>query len=210
VGGVRNELGWRGRPLAGAIGLRAPVAEHADEEGRLLERFAKGALIAVEIGVAEGASARRLRSVIATDGTLYLVDPHPPGVIGISFTRMIARRAVRSVPRGSAVWVRRRSHGAAADWDQEIDFLFIDGDHSFEGVFQDWNEWSPYVKPGGHVALHDARVAGGSWAGPKDGPARLFESIIAPSGDWDLVGDAVSTVVIQRRRGPAAGGPSAR
>lgn len=36
-----------------------------------------------------------------------------------------------------------------------IDFLFIDGDHSYTGVRTDWLNWAPHVAPGGVVAFHD-------------------------------------------------------
>lgn len=39
--------------------------------------------------------------------------------------------------------------------DGRIDFLFIDGDHSYEGVKQDFEMYSPFVKPGGLIAFHD-------------------------------------------------------
>jgi predicted O-methyltransferase YrrM len=196
---VRTELGWRGRPFAGAIGLRPPIAEHADAEGRLLEQYAEGAHTVVEIGVAEGVSARRLRAVMDRQGTLYLIDPFRPGNVGISFTRMVARRAVGGVRHGRAVWFRKKSYEVAPGWNREIDFLFIDGDHSFEGVSRDWEEWSRHVKPGGRVALHDAVMAKGSWASPADGPARLFENVIARSSEWAVLGSAVSMVVVERR-----------
>ena len=37
----------------------------------------------------------------------------------------------------------------------EIDFLFIDGDHSYEGVKKDWVMYSRFVKRGGLIAFHD-------------------------------------------------------
>lgn len=37
----------------------------------------------------------------------------------------------------------------------EIRLLFIDGDHSYEGVSTDLSHWLPFVKPGGVVCLHD-------------------------------------------------------
>lgn len=40
-------------------------------------------------------------------------------------------------------------------WDREIDVLFIDGDHSYEGVKADFDKWSPFVKSGGTVFFHD-------------------------------------------------------
>jgi predicted O-methyltransferase YrrM len=39
--------------------------------------------------------------------------------------------------------------------DRSVDFLFIDGDHTYEGVKQDWEMYSPLVRPGGLVAFHD-------------------------------------------------------
>jgi len=36
-----------------------------------------------------------------------------------------------------------------------IDFLFIDGDHTYEGVKIDFNMYSSFVKEGGIIAFHD-------------------------------------------------------
>lgn len=36
-----------------------------------------------------------------------------------------------------------------------VDFLFIDGDHSYEGVKQDFEMYAPFVRKGGIIALHD-------------------------------------------------------
>lgn len=39
--------------------------------------------------------------------------------------------------------------------DNEIDFLFIDADHSYEGTKHDFCKYGPYVRRGGIIALHD-------------------------------------------------------
>ncbi len=39
--------------------------------------------------------------------------------------------------------------------DKKIDFLFIDGDHSYEGVKQDFLFYSKYVRKEGIIAFHD-------------------------------------------------------
>lgn len=41
----------------------------------------------------------------------------------------------------------------------KIDFLFIDGDHSYEGVKQDFLDYSPLVKSGGLVCFHDITIS---------------------------------------------------
>ncbi|MDP6541793.1 MAG: class I SAM-dependent methyltransferase, partial [Phycisphaerales bacterium] len=39
--------------------------------------------------------------------------------------------------------------------DELVDFLFIDGDHSEEGVAQDFEMYKKFVRKGGLVAFHD-------------------------------------------------------
>lgn len=38
---------------------------------------------------------------------------------------------------------------------RSIDVLFIDGDHSYEGMLQDYKDYSPLVNKGGIIAIHD-------------------------------------------------------
>jgi cephalosporin hydroxylase len=37
----------------------------------------------------------------------------------------------------------------------KLDFLFIDGDHSYEGVKADFEDYKGFVRPGGLIAFHD-------------------------------------------------------
>jgi len=39
--------------------------------------------------------------------------------------------------------------------EKEIDFLFIDGDHSYNGVKRDYELYSPFVRKGGIIGFHD-------------------------------------------------------
>lgn len=39
--------------------------------------------------------------------------------------------------------------------DRQLDILMIDGDHTLEGVTQDWEMYSPLVKSGGLIIFHD-------------------------------------------------------
>lgn len=58
--------------------------------------------------------------------------------------------------------LRADSHDSAtlayvADWlgGGQIDLLFIDGDHSLEGVNADYEMYAPFVRKGGIIAFHD-------------------------------------------------------
>ena len=39
--------------------------------------------------------------------------------------------------------------------DHKVDFLFIDGDHTYDGVKKDYEMYSPLVRSGGLIAFHD-------------------------------------------------------
>lgn len=41
-----------------------------------------------------------------------------------------------------------------------VDFLFIDGDHSYDGARADFEIYSPLVRPGGIIAFHDINEDG--------------------------------------------------
>lgn len=41
--------------------------------------------------------------------------------------------------------------------EESLDFLFIDGDHSYDGVKADHRNYSKLVKPGGLIAFHDIK-----------------------------------------------------
>jgi len=41
------------------------------------------------------------------------------------------------------------------EWDKKIDILFIDGDHSYNGVKADYQRYEPFVKDGGLILMHD-------------------------------------------------------
>jgi hypothetical protein len=98
---------------------------------------------------------------MSPDGVLYAVDPYPAGRLGVSFPSRIAHTEVARVKNGAVRWVRQTGEAAAkrlgAELAERVEFVFIDGDHSFEAVREDWEGWSPLVALGGVVALHDSR-----------------------------------------------------
>lgn len=46
-------------------------------------------------------------------------------------------------------------HVKTRDFREPIDFLFIDGDHTYEGVKKDFQMYSEFVKENGLIAFHD-------------------------------------------------------
>jgi predicted O-methyltransferase YrrM len=64
-------------------------------------------------------------------------------------------------PSAEMQFIRADSHAAdtqeevAAAVDGGVDLLFIDGDHTYEGVKQDFEMYRQFVADGGLIALHD-------------------------------------------------------
>ena len=44
--------------------------------------------------------------------------------------------------------------------DNKVDFIYIDGDHNYEGVKKDFEMYSPLVRKGGIIAFHDIVPSG--------------------------------------------------
>jgi predicted O-methyltransferase YrrM len=63
------------------------------------------------------------------------------------------------------------------------DLIFVDGDHSYEGVLEDYEHWRKAVKTGGCLAFHNAG-AGRPHTGTAPGPFRLAQEIAARDGEY--------------------------
>lgn len=53
-------------------------------------------------------------------------------------------------------FIQKESNEAVKNWTLPIKILFIDGDHTYEGCKDDWNNFSPFIVKGGWVFFHDA------------------------------------------------------
>jgi predicted O-methyltransferase YrrM len=140
------------------LGLAKAETQTSETERAALEEAARERTRLVEIGVWHGVTTTRLRRAMAHSGVLYAVDPFEPGRLGFSMQRLIAKREVSRVRRGQIRWVRLPSVLAAARVlaDGPVDFIFIDGDHSYDALAADWGAWSSGIVPGGTIALHDS------------------------------------------------------
>jgi len=117
--------------------------------------------VCVEVGSARGRStcfiARALKE--NNGGRLFAIDPHSrtdwndADSVG---TYALLRRNLGLLDLDDYVTIlRENSAKAAAEWRRPIDVLFIDGDHSYEGVKSDWERFARFVKPFGIVVFHD-------------------------------------------------------
>jgi hypothetical protein len=79
-----------------------------------------------------------------------------------------------------------------------VALIFIDGDHSYDGLTGDWFAWKPLVAPGGLVCLHDSRSTPG-----RDiegaGSVKATNEIVLKDPDFELVEQVDSLTVVQKR-----------
>lgn len=192
-------------PVFARLGVRPIFGQHTQAEDAALRMWATGRSRAVEIGVAEGASALGLRESMSSHGTLWLIDPfHLSRGPRINAVKRAAHRAVEGCRNGRVVWIEKFSFDAAKDWHDEIDFLFMDGDHSEAAVQRDWDDWNRFVVPKGIVAFHDARMFPGGWCQPDWGPAKVVDKLFRARTltGWRVLQEADSLVVVERRLRP--------
>jgi predicted O-methyltransferase YrrM len=70
----------------------------------------------------------------------------------------------------------------ANNWHRPVEFLWIDGDHSYEGVLSDINNWEKFVLKGGIIAFHDYRNGTGV-------SSAIHDSLLSKPHLWRVVSD---------------------
>jgi predicted O-methyltransferase YrrM len=183
-------------------GIRAAETQTTARERAALAARAAGRSAIVEIGVWHGVTTGVLRQAMAPDGSLWAVDPFPAGRLGISLQQPIARSEVRRCRNGHVRWIRTSGEDAADIYRREaltpVDLIFIDGDHSYDGLERDWRAWSPLVGPGGVVALHDSRSTPDRSIDDA-GSVRATRDVVRKDPSFELVEEVDSLTIVRRR-----------
>jgi predicted O-methyltransferase YrrM len=184
------------------VRLRSAESQTTLRERTALANIARGRNRIVEIGVWHGVTTSVLRRAMSPDGLLWAVDPFPAGRLFVNLQQPIARREVGRVLNGAVRWVRESGQQAASTYrragEPPADLIFIDGDHSYEGLTDDWKAWSPLVRPGGAVALHDSRSTPERRIDDA-GSVRATAEIVLNDPDFELSEEVDSLTVVRRR-----------
>jgi len=118
--------------------------------------------VILEIGTANGGTLFMFTRVAAPDAMLISIDL-PGGAFDGGYPRWRASLYRRfALPGQSVHLLRDDSHDPAIiDALQRslnglaVDFLFIDGGHTYDGVKKDHETFAPFVRRGGFVGFHD-------------------------------------------------------
>jgi len=164
-----------------------------ENEARLLGTIAactpvQGAI--VEIGSFKGKSTVMLAKVAAHYGlgNIVAIDPHnSPELLdheadpaASSFQDFLSNIETAGV-RSQVEVHRAYSKDVSSTWNRPIRFLWIDGDHTYQGAKTDFDGFFPHVLPTGVVALHDALNV-------FSGPIRVFVEDMLRSDTFGAAG----------------------
>lgn len=186
-----------------ALGLVEAHSQTDEVELAALQRHARGRRRAVEIGTFQGVSAVRITRGLAPDGVLYCVDPwREVGGKPNPCWRICRRHLRRSGALGSVRILRGLSVDVAHLLPAAIDFAFIDGDHSYEGLAADWAIVSRRLMAGGVVCLHDT-VATDDPRGAVLPSVAYYDEVIARDPAFERIEVVHRMAVLRRRTGPS-------
>jgi MMP 1-O-methyltransferase len=203
--GPLGEYVWRARRVPGWTRDVEAVALAQASYG-----LPDGAVV-VELGSFLGCSSVLLAGArkVRGSGRVHCVDPFDAS--GDSFSAPIyetirdsasfslRERFERNLVRaGVREWVdvhQARGEDAVRSWAVPIDLLFFDGHHSYEVVSATYAAWTPFLKKGGVLAVHNSRT--GYRQESHDGSARVVEELVRPPM-WESIELVKSTTFARK------------
>lgn len=182
------------------LGIVEAHSQMNAKEKQALKQHARGRRRALEIGTYMGVSANIIAKELESEGTLFCIDPfvNIKGMKNPGLT--IAERDLKKNALLSKVVFLK---GLSTDPEiksklgDDFDFIFIDGDHSYEGLANDWQIVKQTLKPGGIICLHDTII-------PIEEPYRnfgsvtYFNNVIRHDDQFKLIDECYSMTVLKR------------
>lgn len=165
----------------------------------------------VEIGCAFGASSSIFLLYGKEGVKLHSIDPFVRDSMGaFHANENLCRKNVLGTLKAFkkekkyADWNLHTDHSynIVKNWKETVETIFIDGDHNYDAVKKDFEDWFPFVKKDGYILLHDSRKEEGTpadtfnrgWAGPTK-----FVNELINSDRVVLVNEVFSVTVWQKR-----------
>lgn len=124
---------------------------------------AQGELIGIEIGVLKAENIYTILENCPNVKTIYGIDPFKEHM---DYETKRTKEHMKEYEKitlenlsefeGRYSIVKQSSKNAASQFDNEsIDFILLDGDHSYKGIKSDLEAYYPKLKKGGHMFVHD-------------------------------------------------------
>lgn len=183
-----------------ALGLSQPHSQMTPEEMRCLSKHAIDKKLALEVGTYMGVSAAIIAKSMIEKGRLFCVDPFEeknsqknPGFL------MAVRQLKKNKVFNKVTFLLGYSNDEViiSQIPKNLDFIFIDGDHSYEGLKNDWEIVLNNLIVGGIVCLHDTKI-------PEEeqyknfGSVQYFNEVIIADKSFEILETEYSMNVLRR------------
>jgi predicted O-methyltransferase YrrM len=154
--------------------------------------------VVVEIGSYRGKSTLALAQGLADGrgGTVHAIDPHPSYRVYGEDDGVVLARNVRESGLANIRVIEDYSHNVIKSFEGPIHMLWIDGDHEYPAVRQDFLDYTPLLVDGGVVALHDVQAPG---------PWKVVKEMLLGADGYGSMGVAWSTVYARKAVGTLTG-----
>ena len=124
---------------------------------RFLKENYKESLIGVEIGVETGFHAKNLLDTIDNISKLYLIDPYEEyqddrilrSYSSVKPSYLKFKENLKSFPKDKSIFIKKKSLDALDEIPDEINFVYIDGNHSYDIVKAEIESYYKKLRIGG-------------------------------------------------------------
>lgn len=169
------ELSWKGQNkqldlyLEKVMSFEGQISQAEAQKLIELAQSTQPNTVIVEIGTYRGRSAIALAfgSLLGNHNRVYAIDPHIEfqgifgGKFGIQDQAELYQNIVEAGVGHIVAVISLHSVEAAKSWSaRNVGLLWVDGDHHYEAVRQDYEAWCPFLIEGGILAFHDSSTPG--------------------------------------------------
>lgn len=138
----------------------------------------------VEIGSLAGFSTRifanSFEKVISIDPYIAGYDPHDANATDVRLSLARDLFLIRFIDDTKVTQINKTSEDAAGEFeDNSLDFVYIDGDHTYESVKKDIQLWAPKVRKNSYIGGDDYK-----WSGVARAVSELLPNHTALNKQW--------------------------
>jgi len=156
------------------------------------KRFNGKPIVGCEVGTFKGIHAEQMLKTLPNLTCLYLVDPYTmyegytdfenPSIQLLSDAEKESHTRLESYKK-RVVWVRNKFD--ASHIPEPLDFIYIDGQHTYEAVTHDIQHAEKLMKSGGIIAGHDYYPEG-HYLNAKFGVGEAVRDYFGVNHSWEL------------------------
>jgi predicted O-methyltransferase YrrM len=159
----------------------------------------------LEIGVFAGGTMRLLKNIVphARFVGLDLFDDFVMSGDNTHISGTFTQADVQGLLGDDVTLIKGDTNVTLPKLTEKFDLIFIDGNHTYQATWDDFNNALPHLAEDGHIAFHNCST----WIDPdfnyvlRDGGPWQVTEELRRRPDWELVSDVARLRVFRRKKG---------